>query len=69
VTAIKDAIAAIKEVLLLTDKVERAGSLLSEVSRELREHDRRLTRLETLVEFSSARAGIRELPGPDNDKR
>lgn len=68
-TAIKDAIAAMKEVFLLTDKVERAGSLLSEVSRELREHDRRLTRIETLVEFSSARAGIRELPGRDNDKR
>ena len=68
-SAIKDAIAAMKEVLLLTDKVERAGTLLSDVSRELREHDRRLSRLETLVEFSSARAGIRELPGPDNDDR
>jgi len=69
VSAIKDAIAAMKEVLLLTDKVERAGTLLSDVSRELREHDRRLTRLETLVEFRSGRAGIRELPGPDNDDR
>ncbi|HOP17791.1 MAG: hypothetical protein KDI77_08530 [Gammaproteobacteria bacterium] len=68
-SAIKDAIAAMKEVLLLTDKVERAGTLLSDVSRELREHDRRLTRLETLVEFRSGRAGIRELPGPDNDDR
>jgi len=69
VSAIKDAIAAMKEVLLLTDKVERAGTLLSDVSRELREHDRRLTRLETLVEFSSGRAGIRELPGPENNDR
>ena len=68
-SAIKDAIAAMKEVLLLTDKVERAGTLLSDVSGELREHDRRLTRLETLVEFRSGRAGIRELPGPDNDDR
>ena len=68
-SAVKDAIAAMKEVLLLTDKVERAGTLLSDVSRELREHDRRLTRLETLVEFRSGRAGIRELPGPDNDDR
>ena len=68
-SAIKDAIAAMKEVLLLTDKVERAGTLLSDVSRELREHDRRLTRLETLVEFSTTRAGIRELPRPDNGER
>lgn len=68
-SAIKDAIAAMKEVLLLTDKVERAGTLLRDVSHELREHDRRLTRLETLVEFSSARADIRGLPEPDNDER
>lgn len=68
-SAIKDAIGAMKEVLLLTDKVERAGTLLSEVSRELREHDRRLTRLETLVEFASARSGTRDLPGPDKNER
>ena len=68
-SATKDTIAAMNEVLLLTDKVERAGTLLIDVFRELREHDRCLTRLETLVEFSSARASPRELPGPDNDGR
>jgi hypothetical protein len=43
---------AMKDVLLLTDKVDRAGDALSEISRELREHDRRLIRLETFVEFA-----------------
>jgi hypothetical protein len=66
-SAVKDAIAAMKDVLLLSDKVERAGTLLSEVSRELRDHDRRLTRLETLIEFSAAGSGARRLSGPDDD--
>ncbi len=43
-----------KEVLLLTDKVERAGNILTEISQELREHDRRLVRLETLVEVAKS---------------
>jgi hypothetical protein len=43
-----------KEVLLLTEKVDRAGSVLSEISRELREHDRRLIRLETIVEIAKS---------------
>jgi hypothetical protein len=51
-SAIKDAIAAMKEVLLLSEKVDRAGNLLSEISTELRDHDRRLVRLETMVEIS-----------------
>lgn len=51
-SAIKNAISAMKEVLLLTEKVERAGTLLSDVSKELREHDRRLVRLETIVELA-----------------
>jgi len=59
-SAIKDAIAAMKEVLLLSEKVDRAGSLLSEIAMELRDHDRRLVRLETMVEIS--RGGQNKLP-------
>ena len=50
--ALKDVMAAMKEVLLLTDKVGRAGQLLSEIAAELRDHDRRLIRLETMVEVA-----------------
>jgi len=52
VSTLKDVMSAMKEVLLLTDKVDRAGTVLSEMSSELRDHDRRLIRLETMVEVS-----------------
>lgn len=58
---VKDAIKAMKEVLLLTDKIEQTGSLLSEISRELREHDRRLVRLETMVEIAQTQSGSKKL--------
>jgi hypothetical protein len=54
-STIKDVLSAMKEVLLLTDKVERAGKALTEISGELRNHDRRLVRLETLVEVVKTR--------------
>ena len=67
-SAITEAAKAIKEVLRLTDDVKRAGELLKDVARELREHDRRITRLEakwdTAVELSS----MRRLPHPNDDK-
>ena len=51
-STLKDVMAAMKDVLLLTDKVERAGSVLSERAHEVRDHDRRLVRLETIVEIA-----------------
>jgi hypothetical protein len=52
VSTLKDVVSALKEVLLLTDKVDRVGRMLSEISGELRDHDRRLVRLETMVEVA-----------------
>ncbi len=60
-SAVKDAISAMKEVLLLSDKVERAGAMLSEISRELRDHDRRLVRIETMVEMAQGGQGRKKL--------
>jgi len=51
-STLKDVMSAMKEVLRLTDKVDRTGAALSEISSELREHDRRLIRLETIVEIA-----------------
>ena len=51
-STLKDVVSALKEVLLLTDEMDRAGRMLSEISGELRDHDRRLIRLETLVEVA-----------------
>ena len=57
-STLKDVISAMKEVLLLTDKVERTGSVLTDISKELREHDRRLVRLETMVEIGKSQAQL-----------
>jgi hypothetical protein len=51
-----------REVLLLTDKMDRAGTVLTEMASELRDHDRRLIRLETMVEI--ARNQIRSTDEP-----
>ena len=60
-SVVKDAVKAMKEMLLLTEKVEQAGNMLSEISKELREHDRRLVRLETMVEIAKAQSGPKKL--------
>ena len=65
-SAIGDAVGAIREALKLADDVKRAGEALKELARELREHDRRITRLEaqweTAVMFSKqARGGPRRI--------
>ena len=60
-SVVKDAINAMKEVLLLTEKVEQAGSLLSDFSKELREHDRRLIRLETMVEIAQFQSNSKKI--------
>ncbi len=57
-SAIKDAISAMREVLLLTEKVDRSGHLLSDIAREMREHDRRLVRLETMVEIAKNQSDL-----------
>ncbi len=62
-SVISDSIKAMKEVLLLTDKVEQAGGLLSDISKELRDHDKRIikleTRLDTYAEVASIQSGNR----------
>ena len=55
---LKDAISSMKEVILLSDKVERVGKELTDVSIELRNHGDRLIRLETLVEVAKYRNNI-----------
>jgi len=60
-----EAIGAIKEALKLADDVKRTGETLKEISRELRDHDRRITRIEAkweaAVELSSERNRPRRL--------
>ncbi len=52
-----EALGAIREALKLADDVKRAGDTLKELSKELREHDRRITRLEAQWETAMALRG------------
>ena len=61
-STLKDVISAMKEVLLLTDKMDRAGKALTDISGELRNHDRRLIRLETLVEVAKYQTLLTDEP-------
>ena len=58
-SAVRDAISAIREALKLTDDVKRVGESLKLISQELRDHDRRITRLEAKWETALELAGIR----------
>lgn len=54
-STLQDVFGAVKEVLLLTNKVEDLGKTLQEAAVELRDHDRRLVRMETIVEMAQKR--------------
>ena len=56
-SAIGEALTVIKEALKLTDDVKRAGETLRDVSKELRDQDRRITRLEAQWETAIALRG------------
>ena len=59
-STLKDVVSALKEVLLLTEKVDRAGKMLTEIAGELRDHDRRLIRLETMVEVAKSQPRLKD---------
>jgi hypothetical protein len=56
-TAMGDAIGLIRDVLKMADDLKRAGETLKELSHELREHDRRITRLEAKWDAAMMFAG------------
>jgi hypothetical protein len=53
VSILTQAVEAIREALKLTDEVRRAGDMLKELSQEIRDHDRRITRLEAQWETAA----------------
>ena len=61
-SVVSETLGALREALKLTDDVKRAGETLKELSKELREHDRRITRLEaqwqTAIDLRVAVRGI-----------
>ena len=53
-STLKDVITGVKEVLLLTSRVDSLGETLLGIVKEVRNHDRRLIRLETMVEIAQS---------------
>ena len=51
---VSDALAAMRDFVVLSEKVERIGELVDELADEVRAQDRRLVRLETMVEMAQA---------------
>ncbi|MGA9509198.1 MAG: hypothetical protein WBV55_11325 [Candidatus Sulfotelmatobacter sp.] len=52
-SVLSQAIDAIKEALKLTDEVRRAGETLKDLAVEIRDHERRITRLEAQWETAT----------------
>jgi len=65
-SAVSEALKALREALLLADKVKRTADATLEITKEVRDHDRRLTRLEaqwdTAMQFSAQ--STRKIAGP-----
>jgi vacuolar-type H+-ATPase subunit D/Vma8 len=68
VSAVSEAITALKDALKLVDDVKRAGETIKELARELREHDRRITRLEAQWETAMQLTGRAGSPRRLEDK-
>jgi hypothetical protein len=62
-SAVKEAITALRDALRLADEVKRVGESLSGLAPEVRDHDRRLTRLEAKWETAMELAGMRSAQG------
>jgi vacuolar-type H+-ATPase subunit D/Vma8 len=53
VSVLTQAVEAIREALKLTNEVRRAGETLKDLAQEIRDHDRRITRLEAQWETAA----------------
>jgi vacuolar-type H+-ATPase subunit D/Vma8 len=59
---LSEAVAALRQVLNVTEDVKKAGETLRELAQELREHDRRITRLEAQWDTALKLSKRRNLP-------
>ena len=57
-SAVKDAIVAIREAMKLADEVRRAGESLKMLAEEMRDHEKRIIRLEAKWETAIEIAGM-----------
>ena len=57
----------IRDVLVLSTQVDRLGQDVGELARDVRNHEKRLIRLETMVEMAQGGAVRPRLGGPDQE--
>jgi vacuolar-type H+-ATPase subunit D/Vma8 len=60
--ALDQIIEGVKEVLKMSGEIKRLAESVRELSAEIRDIDRRVVRLETMVELAQAARGARRLP-------
>ena len=63
-SAVGDALKAVRDALLLADQVKRMGETLAAKDLEIRQLDRRVTRLEAQWDTAMSFAGARPKPPP-----
>lgn len=66
-SAVKEAISAIRDAMLLTDKVQKVGEILERMSGIIESHEKRLIRLEakweTAIEIAAINHPTRKIEG------
>ena len=66
-SAVKEAISAIRDAMLLTDKVQKVGETLERMSGIIESHEKRLIRLEakweTAIEIAAINCPARKIEG------
>lgn len=66
-SAVKEAISAIRDAMLLTDKVQKVGETLERMSGIIESHEKRLIRLEakweTAIEIAAINRPARKIEG------
>ncbi|HZP65854.1 MAG TPA: hypothetical protein VFB32_06055 [Rudaea sp.] len=60
--AVADALAALKEVLQMRGDIDRLAKSVDKLATLAEDLDRRMIRIETMVEIASKRASARQLP-------
>lgn len=63
-SVVQEAIAAVREALRLADEVKRTGATLKDLAAELRDHEKRIIRLETRWETAMDFARVNASGGP-----
>jgi hypothetical protein len=67
-SVLADLFAATKRIVTLTDEVTKTTKNLGDLAKEVREIDKRLVRVETMIEIAKHRGGTRQEPPAIEDQ-